>query len=587
MARRPTTRTGPARSWGRSGPRALIRHPAADDGFTIIESTVALVLIFGVILGLLHTVVTASKGIVTARQRNVAVGLANQILEQARATSYALVGLNSADPTLASDARIVSGQYDGLPLAYASPGASSPWSPHQFSELINGTTYTTFVYVTTVTPATGAGEPYKRVTALVDWTGSTSQFAASSGIKSQVKLESYLYDAELPADPLLQGLTTVSGGFFTVSGTIDNLSVSDATFTLPKASSDLMSQLVKKASSAAQSASADLRGNLELYALGAGVSSGLTASIPSVKVSSTADNDAGTSATDSQESSGSDSSGEIGRVNTLSMPREAGTSLFAKSTVKSTSTALGDADNLPYTTSEAAGPASFTMPYAVSGILGSSPIGSLLSTGASRVNTVIDRDDAGANTTIIGTTTVSHPARTVLSLVSSGLTIVTASGLPYSGMVRIGATGDVVATAAAGAAAANPSITGGSFEVCLFDTVSPPLLTQGTCPAGYERLVVVPGSVGSLSTSASLLINDISASMTTTVTSGSKSVPTPTMSGSDIERAEASLQNWLRVTSTLTISGGTSLTMELTYGSIEARAKYCLPTDTSCIEAAL
>jgi hypothetical protein len=98
---------------------------------------------------------------------------------------------------------------------------------------------------------------------------------------------------------------------------------------------------------------------------------------------------------------------------------------------------------------------------------------------------------------------------------------------------------------------------------------------------------VTPGNAGSLTTSASLLINGVGTSMSATVTSGTKSVPSPTLSGSDIERAEASLQNWLRVTATLTISGGTNVTTELTYGSIEARAKYCLPTDTSCIEAAL
>ena len=138
---------------------------------------------------------------------------------------------------------------------------------------------------------------------------------------------------------------------------------------------------------------------------------------------------------------------------------------------------------------------------------GATSIGELITTGATHVNTVLDRDDAGSAKTIQSQTTVAHPATTLFSLISSGLTVLPASGLPYSGLVKIGATGDVVATASAGSGAANPSITGGSFEVCLFDTASPPLLPQGTCPVGYERLVVVPGTAGTLSTSASLLVN--------------------------------------------------------------------------------
>jgi hypothetical protein len=549
---------------------------------------VALVLIFGVLLGLLHTVVTASKGIVTSRQRNVAVGLANQVIEEARATSYALVGLNTStgDPSIGTDTAIVSGQYDGKPLAFASPAASSPWSPHETSQVINNTTYITKVYVTTITPATGSGEAYKRVTAVIDWTGATSQYGTGSAIKSQVKLESYIYNAQLPADPLLRGLATASGGFFSISGEVDHFDF-DATFALPRTNSDLSSQLIRSATGLAQSSSADITGDLGLTASGTGVASGLSGNVPSVKVSSSADNDAGTNFPLDSEASSSDAGGSIGRANTVTMIKGASSSLYSKSTAKSTSLTNGDNDNLPHTVSDATGPASFTMPFALGEVLGTTSVGDLLTTGATHANTVIDRDDSGSNKTIRSQSTVAHPATTVLSLVSSGLTILAASGLPFSGLVKVGATGDVVATANAGAGAANPSITGGSFEVCLFDTVSPPLFPQGTCPLGYERLVVVPGTAGSLSTSASLLLNGQGLSLTASVTSGTKSVPSPTISGADIERAEAALLNWLRVNVTLSIGGDTSLTLELNYGSLEARSKYCLPDDVACIKADL
>src|SRR3712207_1960922 len=108
MALRSVSRTGPVRGWGRPGYGERVRHPGAEDGFTIVESVVALGLIFMVLVGLLGTLASASKGIVTARQRNQATGLANQVLETARATSYALVGLNSTDGTIATDTAIVS-----------------------------------------------------------------------------------------------------------------------------------------------------------------------------------------------------------------------------------------------------------------------------------------------------------------------------------------------------------------------------------------------------------------------------------------------------------------------------------------------
>jgi hypothetical protein len=75
-------------------------------------------------------------------------------------------------------------------------------------------------------------------------------------------------------------------------------------------------------------------------------------------------------------------------------------------------------------------------------------------------------------------------------------------------------------------------------------------------------------------------------SLSATVTSGTKSV-TSTLSGTDYERADARLANWLKVVVDFSISTGTNLHVELDYGQIAARARYCLPTDAACIQAAL
>jgi type II secretory pathway pseudopilin PulG len=594
MARRRDFRSGPPCRWGRDGRAPRLRHPAADEGFTIIESVVALGIIFMVLTGLLGTLGSATKGIVTARQRNSAVGLANQVLETARASSFANVGLNSADSTLATDPAIVAGAYDpdgggagaAEPLAYSSPSNQSPWPLHKFPTVVSGTTYQTYVYVTTVTPS--GADPYKRVTAVVDWSGSGRAQYASTAIAASVKLSSFFFNASLPADPLLEGIASATGGTISVSGTIDNLAIADVTLALPQASSSLSSQFIQEADALAESASADLSGDLSLYASGANASlvTSTHASSPPVKVASSADNDAGTSAPENSSTTSSDAGGTVGRTNTVDLVKGASSSLYAKSTARSTAAgAIGDADALPYSTSDAAGPASFSMPYSISSLVGSANFGSVITTGASHVNTVLDRDTAGSQKQLLGTASVDHPATTLFTFTPSVLNLLGFLLPTFNGFVRIAQTGTITATANSGQGVSAPAISGGSFEVCVYDTLSNPL-GSGGCPGGYKRLVVTPGTAGSLTAAAAVRILGATVSLSATVTSGTKSV-TSTLSGTDYERADARLANWLKVVVDFSISTGTNLHVELDYGQIAARARYCLPTDAACIQAAL
>lgn len=587
MAHRCVTRTGPVRSWGRPGRGARLRHLGAEDGFTIIESVVGLALIFVVLVGLLGTLTSASKSIVTARQRNVATGLANQVLETARASTYAVVGLNSTDATIATDPAIVAGAYDGAPIAYASPSNQSPWPLHQFTQTVSNTAYVTKVYVTLITPS--GADPYKKVTTIVDWSASGKAQYAATAIPASIKLSSFLFNASLPADPLLQATATATGGTISITGTVDNLALTDATIALPQAGSNLSSQFIQKADALAQSTSADVRGDLSLYASGANASlvSSLHASSPPVRVSSSADNDAGTSAPDDSSDSSSDAGGSIGRVNTLDLLKGASSSLYAKSTARSTSTgAIGDFDSLPYSTSDATGPASLSMPYYVSSLNGSSAIGNVITRGATHVNTVLDRDNAGSQKTLMGTATVEHPVTTLFTFTPAVLNLLDLPLLnPYSGFVKVGSTGAMVATANSGQGVGAPSVTGGSFDVCVYDTISNPL-ASGSCGAGYKRLSVTPGTAASMTAAASVRVLGASVTLNATVTAGTKSV-TSTLSGSDYQRAEARLTNWLKIEVDLSISTGTNLHVELDYGQLTARAKYCQPTDANCIQAAL
>ena len=162
------------------------RRVADEGGFTILESVIALSLIFSVLVVLLGGLTTGVRGVVIGRQRGVALALANEILEDARARAYGAVGHDlDSDPTLATDPLITGTSpnlvYTGVtppePLAGSSVDAGAaggtntnplfPFSPHTYTQQRDGSRYTTSVYVTTITPA--SGDPFKRISVTVSW----------------------------------------------------------------------------------------------------------------------------------------------------------------------------------------------------------------------------------------------------------------------------------------------------------------------------------------------------------------------------------------------------------------------------------
>jgi Tfp pilus assembly protein PilV len=215
-------------------------------GFSILECTIALSLVFAVLVGLLGALTTGARGLVTGRQRSAALALANEVMEGARARSYAEVGHDlDSDPTLATDPLITGTAptltYTGVspaePLAASSIDAGAaagsvtnplyPFSPHRFTTTRGGTTYTASVYVTTVTPA--SGDPYKRITAKVGWNPAQYATAAKS-----VTLSSFLFNAAAPPDPRLTGSGEADAGSLQIKGSLTGISLADARVTLPE-----------------------------------------------------------------------------------------------------------------------------------------------------------------------------------------------------------------------------------------------------------------------------------------------------------------------------------------------------------------
>ncbi len=566
-------------------PRARAR--TGQDGFTIVESLIALGLVFGVMVGLLGSLNTGVRGIVTGRQRSVAVSIANEVMEAARSRSYADVGHDlDSDPTLATDPAVTGTVpnlfYTGLspgpnePLvgsavdAGAAAGTTSnplfPFSPHRWPTVREATTYTTSVYVTRVIPA--SGDPYRRLIVIVTWDRSLD---APSAIPASVRLSSYLFNAIQPPDPLFVGLAEADAGNVSVTGWsgppatpafLSGIDLSDARLWLPYAHGEIDSRFVRRATGFAGTARSltNLRSG---SVSGCTVSNGgLTAECTGAKAETGSDNDAATAPPDHNAlGPTSDAGGTLAAGGKL-------TSTLGTGTARSLSTArscwscygagVDDDDRLPYQWGQATGPADLSMPFSAGSATGSL----LTSSGAcSTCSTVtLDRDDVSGANRLLTTAAVSHPA----------LDVVTLAGAPadYAGMVRVGVT-SVSTLATSGPGALAPSFTASAVSVQVYDTTIP--------TPGYRALSITPGTPSETTSHAEMVVSGANVVMDATVRSG-PAVTLSTSSGGALTEAQASLSNWLSVDVHLVVTDATGtladLVVSLDYGRVTSRATY-------------
>src|SRR5664279_3592910 len=75
-----------------------------DEGMSLIEQMIAIVIIVIVMLGLLATLGATTQGVVTGRQRTIAVSLAKQVMENLQGAKYEYVAMDrvslTADPLI-------------------------------------------------------------------------------------------------------------------------------------------------------------------------------------------------------------------------------------------------------------------------------------------------------------------------------------------------------------------------------------------------------------------------------------------------------------------------------------------------------
>jgi hypothetical protein len=239
-----------------------------EHGFALIETVVALMIIFASLMLLAYSGSAGFGYTALARERQAATGIANQMMESVRALAWERFtdGLSSSD--LTGDARIVdcTGVYrlddctgeaivhsPGLTDQCPAPADPCPLVPHRGTVSGDGypTSYDWAVYVTNDDPETN---PY-RVTVIVSWGSGRIQGAAKT-----TRAESLFFAPDGcgtsdthpfagPCQPTFTGVAEVSGGTitFTESGA-GGANFTTAQITLPSASSNAQMEQVPEVS---------------------------------------------------------------------------------------------------------------------------------------------------------------------------------------------------------------------------------------------------------------------------------------------------------------------------------------------------
>src|SRR4051812_35842618 len=163
---------------------------SADEGFTLVELTVAMVVTVLVMASLIIVFLGSIRGVALSKQRQAATGLATSTMEQFRALDYGTLSAGLYCSDLVGDANVsVSGTCGGGGSATLAPSGSSinetlkvqtgtppaggvaPINPHVLTKTIENVTYTSKAYVT-VSPTTPAAF---NLTVLVSWISSVTR----------------------------------------------------------------------------------------------------------------------------------------------------------------------------------------------------------------------------------------------------------------------------------------------------------------------------------------------------------------------------------------------------------------------------
>ena len=225
--------------------RLRARLDADERGFTIIETVIAITVIFGVLIAMAYTATAGFTTIAYGRERIQTTGLANKIMEEVRGQAYSKIkqGIKSTELTT-GDPRIVfctsDGSYhfesctsangSGEKIVSTAGLAATPWLvPHTGAVSVGNLTATYATYVTNDNTTSNA----YRVTVIVDWVSRARPNAPNNTVRIQslfwspsgcVSEETHPFAA--PCQPFFYGQASVPQGQVSIAGQIHAHSVS-------------------------------------------------------------------------------------------------------------------------------------------------------------------------------------------------------------------------------------------------------------------------------------------------------------------------------------------------------------------------
>jgi type II secretory pathway pseudopilin PulG len=211
------------------------RRCGDDDGSTLIEQLIAIVVISGVLLGLLGTLGATAKGVTVGRQRTIAVSLAKQAIERLQGSDYKDAVVTGTGAT--SDP-LVTGNPPKFGGEILSLGGTNPYKTMATAV---GTTFTLKTFVTTVPVTSGAG--YRRISVVVEW---PSTLPAQP---HHLQFSSFVFDLDFRSYPASSGSAEADGGLITLTGCIggETFAEGDVRVALPGAHVDTSASTLRTA----------------------------------------------------------------------------------------------------------------------------------------------------------------------------------------------------------------------------------------------------------------------------------------------------------------------------------------------------
>ncbi len=208
----------------------------SEAGFTIVESVVALMIIFGTILVLLQALDGSIRVVNESRHQTAAIALASELLERARSLEWENVGLtaasNDADcltpppvdgtagvacPDWAAEFGVVPdglGGYlfEGERIVFTNGVTFDPFL--RFTDQVerDNVSFDRFLFVTQQTDVAG-DELYRKITAIVQW-------KPPNGYPREVRQVTYASAFEAPPSPILDANIDFTGGDVAIEGVV-------------------------------------------------------------------------------------------------------------------------------------------------------------------------------------------------------------------------------------------------------------------------------------------------------------------------------------------------------------------------------